>query len=391
MSYRLLLFSPITLSEKDGSFYAFDLWARELAKQADVAELCLVSPVKQFETGKQIVQQIDPRIRVQPYEQLDKISLDALVDAADVVQVPGTSGWRDSRASRRLLKAARRAGKLAILSVSSNRARTSWLNSSGRGLARRIKGFIDYVDIRLSQSWLALHADGITAVGNGVARLFQPLHANVLVCTASWIRTNDIAAPTRRVECTPIQICMASRIEWMKGTHIGVSAIKSLLEQDQVDLRLTIIGEGPQKSNLQRLVAEADLSAITSFLEPIAYPRPFLDLLGSMDLLLLTNLNDEQPRVLFDAISQGCIPICPDTPTYREFGIDQRLFYEQGNASDLARAIRGLCETKTRETVRAKLIEIARKFTIDAMYKARSAWIESMLLSRGFTRQINTD
>jgi glycosyltransferase involved in cell wall biosynthesis len=175
---------------------------------------------------------------------------------------------------------------------------------------------------------------------------------------------------------------MAARIEWMKGMHIGVSAVKTLIEKDPVNLELTIIGEGPQKSDLQKRVAEANLFKVTSFLEPVGYPRPFLDVLGTMDILLVTNLNDEQPRVIFDAISQGCIPICPDTAPYREFDFDERLFYERGNADDLCRAIQGLCDPGTRQVLRKKLAIIARRFTIDSMYETRTAWIEAMLLAR---------
>jgi hypothetical protein len=382
ISYRLLLLSPIPVFDQDGVFYAFDLWTRELAKQVEVAKLCLVCPVKGQDKGQQITEQIDQRVRVQSYELLDEISLDAFVSESDVVQIPGGSGWRGSRPARRFLKAARRAGKLVVLGVSSNRARTSWLNSSGRGLARRVKGFIDYIDIRLSQSYLALRADGVIVVGNGVAQLFTYLNPNIHVGTAAWITKSDIVAFLPSDMPQPLRICMASRIEVMKGMHIGISAIDTLVKTHRTDLRLTIIGEGPAKLDLERQVGTANLSATTSFLGQVAYPHPFLDLLGSMDILLLTNLNDEQPRVLFDAIARGCLPICPKTPTYRHFGLDARLFYERGNANDLCRTIWVLSDVKTRIAIQRDLIAIASLFTIDAMYEKRDLWIKSLLSSQ---------
>ena len=111
----------------------------------------------------------------------------------------------------------------------------------------------------------------------------------------------------------------------------------------------------------------------------VAYPRPFLDLLNTMDAVLLTNLNDEQPRLIFDALSQGCLPICPDTPAYRGLGLDDRLFYQQGSVRDLSRVIEDLSNPRLRLQLNAQLGNLARKFTIQTMHEARAEWIMSLL------------
>src|SRR5262245_50164659 len=109
--YRIVILSSIPVFERNGLFSTIELWARDLEEQAKVAEVDLICPGNEPETAGTIYREIDRRIRVHAYEKLHKNTLEAIVTAADVVQIPGTSGWRGSRAARRLLKAARRAGK----------------------------------------------------------------------------------------------------------------------------------------------------------------------------------------------------------------------------------------------------------------------------------------
>jgi hypothetical protein len=96
--------------------------------------------------------------------------------------------------------------------------------------------------------------------------------------------------------------------------------------------------------------------------------------LGTTDAVLITNLNDEQPRLIFDALSQGCLPICPDTKAYRSFGLDSRLFYKQGSSEGLSRAIEILCDPALGQKLRAHTPDIAAKFTIDEMHRQRALW-----------------
>jgi glycosyltransferase involved in cell wall biosynthesis len=385
--YRIAILSLIPVFERNGAFYALALWARDLEVQADFAYVDLVCPFGNANGVEQAAVKIDPRIRVHAYEKLDDKAINVLISAANVVQIPGNFTWKGSASARRFLNAAKRNGKIAILGVSSNRARTSLMNLSGKGFLRSLKGLIDYFDIRISQSWLALRVDGVQVIGKAVAQLFKHLNKNIHIGTASWIRASDIAIPVRGAPSKPLRLCIASRLEQMKGVHLGITAFEMFVRERRQEVRLTIAGEGPEKVNLQRQVAAAGLSTITDFQTPLAYPQPFLDFLASMDIVLLTNLNDEQPRLIFDAICRGCLPLCPDTLPYRGFGFDRRLFYRQGNARSLMEAIDVLSDPAIREELRADLPNIARTFTIEAMHEKRAVWINSLLVSQARVRQ----
>ena len=107
----------------------------------------------------------------------------------------------------------------------------------------------------------------------------------------------------------------------------------------------------------------------------VSYPEPFLSILNGMDLVLLTNLSDEQPRLVFDALSQGCIPVCPATPAYRNLGLDERVFYQQGSAEDLSRAILRLSDMGVRRQLQEQMSAAATRFTIETMHRKRAEWL----------------
>ena len=97
-------------------------------------------------------------------------------------------------------------------------------------------------------------------------------------------------------------------------------------------------------------------------------------------MVLLTNLNDEQPRLIFDAISQGCLPVCPDSTPYRSLGLPPELLYRRGDVDSLAQCLATLLMSGRRPALRARLIEIANGATIEAMHRVRRDWVREQVL-----------
>ena len=311
---------------------------------------------------------LDPGIQVISHSGLADDDLVMTIGKVDIVQLPGNAGWRASRLGLRILRIAKRMKKPVVLGVSSNRAKTAWLNSSSK-----LIGALKYLDVRSCQSWQAMRSDGVLVVGEGVRKLFQHLNRNIHVGTASWIKLADIRAHRDDPGSDALRICIASRLEKMKGVHIGLNAVR--LVSHQMKLRLTILGDGPEKESIERQVAELDLSALTAMRRTVSYPEPFLSILNGMDLVLLTNLSDEQPRLVFDALSQGCIPVCPATPSYRNLGLDGRVFYLQGSAEDLSQAILRLADMEVRRQLQELMSAAASRFTIETMHRQRAEWL----------------
>jgi len=365
----ILIVSPIPVARSAGqAWLTLDLWARDVNTQAALIPVTLACPVAAAPSGTTAA--LDARIGVVGPE---PGALEDAVRAARYVQLPGNSGWRGSRAARRVLALALRYRKPVFLGISSNRARTAVLNSRNQNLLRRARALWRYADIRFTQRWLARRASGVFVVGAGLVPLVRGANAQVHVGIASWISEADIRA--RNDEATPrLRVCMAGRLEAMKGFHIGIAALSPL--KDTVPMEMTLIGSGPEEAHL-RAQAQKALPQLR-FLQPVAYPGPFFDLLDAQDLVLLTNLNDEQPRLIFDAICRGAIPVCPDTPAYAELGLDTRLRYRQGDAAALADRVRCLADAQLRQSLRAGLLPLVRRHTLKAMHQERLAWMATV-------------
>ncbi len=167
----------------------------------------------------------------------------------------------------------------------------------------------------------------------------------------------------------------------MKGIHLALGALGSLRRSvDPIDARLSIAGVGPEEARLRALAAQQEVEDRVRFVGSLAYPEPFFGLLRDSDIVLFTNLNDEQPRLVFDAISQGCLIICPATLPYQALGIPQELLYERGDERALATRIDAVCGMLDDKQLRQRLRVVAQGATIEDMHSRRRDWIQSTLL-----------
>ena len=299
-----------------------------------------------------------------------------ILSGADYLQIPGNFGWRHMALGRRLLRIARATGIVSLLGISSNRAKSAVLNARGRGVLPMIKGLVRYADIRLTQRHLARNVSGVFVVGDGLTALIVDCNDNIHVGTASWIKSDEIV-----VRSPPsggdLRICLAGRLEYMKGFDIGLEAVAMLDEP----LAVTVIGAGPEEAALKAQAVRLGLEARARFLAPVPYPEAFFAILDEQDIVLLPNRSDEQPRLIFDAISRGCIPICPDKPAYRALGLDDRLYCRPLDPADLARAIRQLRSADARAALMPGLRAVAAEFTLDAMHRKRLDWMRKLARS----------
>ena len=393
MSYRLLILSSIPVQWDGQQYSTMDLWAVDLTGQLrQTTNLTLICPVvDQVPSGWTGTAAVPSGIHVVNAGSLNPARAQALVRSTDVVQVHGGGAWTESRLARRLIRIAERQGVKSIVGISSNRARTALLNvrrpSSPRDIVRSMKSVARYASVSLTCKALTSRADGTFIVGEGLRPLASTRCRSLHVGTASWVQQADLVAA--RAKCShpdPAalrRMCIAARLERMKGVHVGVDAAALVADEREPSI-LDIYGAGPELGSLQAQVTEAGLLDKVSFCGTLAYPQPFLSTLGRYGVVLLTNLNDEQPRLIFDAISQGVLPVCPDLPAYRALGLPQMLLFEPGNARALASTLKALWARSTTDLAAAwdVLFTIAGRCTLDSMHASRAHWIRSAVLGR---------
>lgn len=387
--YRLLLATLIPVYRKEGRYCTDRLWWRDMQEQLRVVEhLCLVAPLG----GRALVEltPIAREVRVVISDQVNETTADELVEDCDVVQVAsGAPPWR-LRVSLRLAAAAKRAGRCLILSISSNRIRTTLLNAQNLSWPRRLKARWIAWNIQRTQKRMIEMADGVFITGKGLLPQAQGRHRNIHIGTASWIRQSEVL-PASKMQAKALAIpgrgfvslCVAARLERMKGAHLAIEALTMLDGQSSLlPFELTIMGAGPELENLRQQARRAGVSDRVRFAGVFDYPQPFFAEIGKCDLMLVTNLNDEQPRIVFDSASQGVIPVCPDSEPFAALELPEEIYYKRGDAASLAQTIQRLAAPALLTCMIQKLPQIAGRFTIDRMHEDRRRWIAATLAGK---------
>ena len=127
---------------------------------------------------------------------------------------------------------------------------------------------------------------------------------------------------------------------------------------------LVIIGEGPEKANLQKIAEDLKVSDRCLFLGYRAEAREYF---AFFDLYGMTSLSEGFPLVLLEAASFGIPAICSDIPIFKEIFTDKEVsFFNLWDIADLSRQLDVLWENREMFS-----INIRKKFeagyTADAM------------------------
>jgi glycosyltransferase involved in cell wall biosynthesis len=388
-AYRLLIVSPIPVSFGNGQYQSMDLWVEDLQTNLDyVSALAIIAPkaIQPVESGRTI----PAAIKVFFQDEIASDSaLENLISQYDVVSVgAGGSAWRMQTALK-VAEAAKKTNRCLITSITSNRAKSTLMNAQGKSWLRRLKAKLTAWSIQRTTLKLAQLSDGVVEVGKGVHMSMHLVHSNVYIETASWIHNNDIIAESvfekklsNLAGLSLPRAVIATRLEPMKGVHLALEALVCIKNLSHVYPTLSILGKGPLLNDLQTLAQKNNLQNLVSYDGVRAYPDEFFAELRNFELVLLTNLNDEQPRLIFDAISQGLIPICPDSAAYQHLQLPAEILYKKGDAKSLALKWIELCNVNTIAKLMRQLRPLAYEYTMNTMHQKRAEWIAKLFASK---------
>ncbi|MNJ31379.1 Alpha-D-kanosaminyltransferase [compost metagenome] len=166
-----------------------------------------------------------------------------------------------------------------------------------------------------------------------------------LINPATWVDKSNFTNPeavTRRFNDKTdgkLNILFPSRLVADKGVLVVLAAIEQLKPHD-VNINITIMGSGDLEENCRRFASERHGGVTVKYQDNVNYGEEFFTVVSHHDWVLVPTLKQEQPRIIFDAFSQGTPVIASDT-----YGIlditdkDTALIFETGNSSSLAEAI----------------------------------------------------
>jgi len=384
--YSILILCNIPVNLVNGIYSALDLWVKDISSNYKfVTDICIYCPISEKKLDNVI--EIPSDIKIVTFNKVkSKKELKKLISRYDVIQVnAGHPSWKNRRLFQ-TIKIAKKLEKIIISNVSSNRAETTIMNAKKKNILKKLKARVVSNSMITSARKINLLSNGVYLTGHGLLKDFSFKHKNIFVGIASWIKSEDIISKKdfqKKIDSlnqrSKLNLCIATRLEPMKGVHLGIEALGQLNKRVKDVPLLTIYGKGDELSYLKELSKKHNIEENVKFLGFVPYGNPFYEAIRNYDIMLFTNLNIEQPRLIFDAISQGLLPLCPDSIPYKALGLDKEILYKQGNAGSLAEIID---KFKNRDILVKYLKDIyilSEKYTIDSMHYERANWINKII------------
>ena len=318
----LLTFIPYFV-DADGEVWLDQLWHQDFQEHmAYLRSLTLAAPSKVMTTQKNLCRVHVPsgcQLSFAPLPSQDSlrtalVNLPATVVAlmraikkADIVHSgvvgwPYPLGWIANPIALLMRK------KLFIVIESS-----PW-DSDDAELKRQVRSRL----MKTLARWAVNHADLVAFTHAGYRKeLMTRGTGAVLISPATWIAQEQIlpvADAIRRWEslsASRLRVLFAGRLTRDKGVDLLIAAIRTLADRG-VSMEVDIIGEGTLREECDA-VARSGGSVTTRVLAPVPYGDPFFSLLRDYHAVIVPSVTNEQPRIVFDALSQGVALFASDT------------------------------------------------------------------------------
>jgi len=235
------------------------------------------------------------------------------------------------------------------------------------------------------------------------AAVSQPAYETLLatktprvVTPASWFLPEELAPETKieqrsdsgsRSTNEPPVVLFAGRLDAAKGVGPLLDALL-LLDRDGLGpITIRLLGTGPMASDIDALAARLGTVNVER-LEPVTYGPEFFALFRGVDCVVVPSLSDEQPRIVFDAASQGVAVIGSDTTGIRsvvERDVTGSLV-AVGSVDALAAALGKLRDADERRRfleMGMRAWVVAKDYDHIAMHQRRAAFVADLFGGKG--------
>ena len=183
---------------------------------------------------------------------------------------------------------------------------------------------------------------------SGYQKLFNIGNERSLVYPAIWVDEERILSPENNEKRVlglgndKIRFLFPARLTADKGVYTVIKAVEILKNSYNFhdrEIIVDVIGEGPLSFECERLYIEDNAKIKFRYLRPVPYGDQFFDIIRCYHAVLLANRKEEQPRVIFDAFSQGVPVISSDTSGVRDVVVENvnALLFPIDDAEQLAK------------------------------------------------------
>jgi glycosyltransferase involved in cell wall biosynthesis len=189
-----------------------------------------------------------------------------------------------------------------------------------------------------------------------------------IVEMANGVETNRMAPRTDYRLRQPATIAYVGRLHAQKDIATLLRAFSRLLE-DRLDIRLQLIGDGPERADLIGVAERLGISSNVDFTGIVPDTGPWLE---GADMLVLPSLAEGLSNALLEAMAAGLPVVTSDIPGNARV-VDHKvngLLFPPGDVDALARAIGMLIDD---EEVRCLLGQAARQTVVECFGVGRVA------------------
>lgn len=234
-------------------------------------------------------------------------------------------------------------------------------------------------------------ADARIFTQKGYQRLFNIGDERSLINPAIWVDEEFIISDEdqkRRILAlgdNEIRFLFPARLIVDKGPDVVLRAIEILdgMHADgELKILIDIIGEGPMLGECRKFAEEHAGPVKVNFLDTVPYGDAFFGLMRGYHAVVIANRQEEQPRVVFDAFSQGLPVISSDTSGVRDVAAEDTnaLFFPVNDAGGLARQMQSFAmDQRLRVVLMDGALTSARGRSHSNMHHVRAQFLEKVL------------
>jgi glycosyltransferase involved in cell wall biosynthesis len=202
------------------------------------------------------------------------------------------------------------------------------------------------------------------------------------VIHASWIDEANIVSDERAEviwgekvgdHSRGLALLFAGRLETNKGVEVLLDTVRVLAGKN-VPLTLDILGSGELAGKCRDVSAELRGPTRINVLGTVAYGPALFELLQRYHAVVLPSISDEQPRIVYDAYSQGVPVLASATAGLRDCVYQNQTGWliEPNNIDELAGAIERAARTFTElQRMGMEALRVARSMTHQHMHRER--------------------
>nr|WP_240901062.1 glycosyltransferase family 4 protein [Thioalkalivibrio sp. XN8] len=179
----------------------------------------------------------------------------------------------------------------------------------------------------------------------------------------------DLAEPRPpRTNPAGSRLAFVGRLDHVKGLPILLDAV-AVLAESRPDIQLDIVGDGPERADLQTLAVESGIAEKVIFHGYLRQPE-IRQLLAQADVFVMTSLAEGIPVVLMEAMAAAVPVVAPritGIPELVEHG-RSGLLYAPASTAELVASLATLLDDRTlaRSLADSGLGVVNREFDLDA-------------------------